>query len=86
MLFPILNHTIPVGKLFVAPSGCTQTHGHAHCCVMSNGEKTPTHISVPAKPFIQSPPTALQILIDDLHARGIGKYQLPCFMGRSTVA
>lgn len=52
---------------------------------LPDSEETVAHIFVPAKPLIQSPPTALQILIDDL-PEDVGKYQLPHFTDRSTVA
>lgn len=61
-------------------------HVEALAAASSDSEETGTHIFVPAKPLIQSPPTALQILINDSHPGDVGKYQLPCFTDRSTVA
>lgn len=58
----------------------------ALAAAFSDGEEAVTRIFVPAKPLIQSPPTASQILIDDSRPEDIGKYQLPRFTDRSTVA
>lgn len=61
-------------------------HVEALAAALSDGEETVTRIFVPAKPLIQSPPTASQILIDDSHPEDVGKYQPPWFTDRSTVA